>query len=212
MKRHLLLTLFTFAALIGIACAQTAPKIAVVDLKRVFDNYYKTKDASARMKEIGTSFQKEMQDMMADYQKMVDEATKLKTAAEDKTLSKDAQDQKRKVFEVKVQDIKNMERKMREFEITRRKQLDDQQVRMIGAIRDEITKVVKDTSSRKGYNLVFDLSGVSLNGANTIVYSSGMEDITDDVLRQVNASAPAGGAAASAPAAGAAAPKPAAKP
>ncbi len=213
----LLSTVAVFALCVSAASAQTTLKLGVVDLKRVFDNYYKTKDAASRMKDVGTSFQKEMQDMMADYQKMVDEATKLKTAAEDKTLSKEAQDQKRKVFEVKVQDIKNMERKLREFEVTRRKQLEDQQVRVVSTIRDEILKVVKDTSARRTFNLVYDLSGISMNGSNVVLYSANVEDITDDVLRQINANQPAPGAApapgtATTPAAaGATAPKPAVK-
>src|SRR5262245_53453085 len=94
-------------SLFAVAAQAQTPKIGVVDLKKVFDDYYKTKEASSRIKEVGSGFQKEMRDMMSDYQKMVDEATKLRTASEDKTLSKDAQDEKRKILEIKVQDIRN---------------------------------------------------------------------------------------------------------
>ena len=52
----------------GLACARTAAlrglKVAVVDLSKTFDSYYKTKDAQTRLKEKQDGYQKEIQDLV----------------------------------------------------------------------------------------------------------------------------------------------------
>lgn len=176
-------------------------KLAVVDMQQVFKEYYKTKEADTRLKEVLASYQKEYQDMMADYQKMVDEAQKLRADTQNTTLDAKVRDEKTKALQAKVQDLQNTERKIREFDVTRRKQLDDQSGRMRKNIVEEITKVINSIGARDKYNLILDKSGMSLNGTPSALYVEGVTDISDEIIKTMNATAPKGGAAATTPAA-----------
>lgn len=195
MKKSLLL-LSTFLTLcLGAAPAAKAAdlKLAVVDMQQVFKEYYKTKEADVRLKEVLASYQKEYQDMMADYQKMVDEAQKLRASTQDTTLDVKVRDEKTKAMQAKVQDLQNTERKIREFDVTRRKQLDDQSSRMRKNIVDEITKVINTIGARDKYNLILDKSGMSLNGTPSALYVDGVTDVSDEIIKTMNATAPKGG-------------------
>jgi outer membrane protein len=161
------------------------------------------------------SFEKEREDMSADYQKAYDETSKLHDASADKTLSDQARADKQKAFEQKVQDLHNMERKIQEFNQTRQKQFEDQRLRMRAGIVDEITKYIADLGTREKYTFIYDKSGLSSNGVSLLVYvSPDLRDLTDDVIKALNASKPAGSASApAAPAPAATTPAaPAAKP
>ena len=192
--KKLLSTLFVGLCLSALpATAQI--KVAVVDLQTVFKDYYKTQEADARLKEILAAFKKEYQQMMGDYQKMVEEAGKIRDEANDPTLSQAVRDEKLKALQDKVTEVKSFERKLREFDVTRRKQLDDQSGRMRKGIVDDITKVVDNIGKTKGFNLILDKSGLTMNGTATVLYTEGLTDITSEIVNTMNASKPAGGAA-----------------
>ena len=64
MKKYLLFALFIFAP---VSLANADLKVAVVDLGKAFDAFYKTKDASAKIDEKKATYQKEIQDQVAVY-------------------------------------------------------------------------------------------------------------------------------------------------
>lgn len=201
--------LFCLLFLAPVSFASADLKIAVIDLSKAFDSYYKTKDAQARIKQKEDSYQKDLQDMKVDYDNMVEEATKLKDAANDPTLSPAARGDKQKALTEKYQDLQNMERKLQETSSERNRELQDEIVRLHKEIVDEIAKVVTDYSGPQGFDLVLDKSASASTSVPTVLYNSNkLTDITQDIINKLNAGAPAAG---SAPApAGAATPAPAA--
>ncbi len=189
MNKFLLLG-FLFLAPATLATADL--KVAVIDLSKAFDQYYKTKDAQARIKEKEESYQKDIQDMKVDYDHMVAEAQKLKDAAADPTLSAEARTDKQKALQAKVLDLQNMERKLQETSNERNRELQDEIVRRHKEIVTEITKVVNDYSGPQGFDLVIDKSSSSTTGVPIVLFNSGkLTDITNDVITKLNAGAPA---------------------
>ena len=73
MKRTLavasVLAAFAFAAATP---AQAQMKVGVVDMNKVFSEYYKTKDAETRINEARAAAKKEMDDRMEARQKLLD--------------------------------------------------------------------------------------------------------------------------------------------
>jgi outer membrane protein len=194
----LLLICFLFLASFSLATADL--KVAVVDLSKAFDSYYKTKDAQARIKEKEDGYQKDIQDMKVDYDHMVEEAQTLKNAASDPTLSAAARDDKNKALQAKVQDLQNMERKLQETSNERNRELQDEIVRRHKEIVDEITKVVTDYSGPQGFDLVIDKSSSSSTGVPIVLYnSSKLVDITSDIITKLNSTAPPAGTTGPAP-------------
>src|SRR5450755_2904674 len=108
----LLLVCLLLLAPVSIASADL--KVAVIDLSKAFDSYYKTKDAQAKLKEKQDGYQKEIQDLITDYQHMGEEAQTLDKAVKDPTLSQAARDDKSKALDIKKQDLVNLQNKIQE--------------------------------------------------------------------------------------------------
>jgi outer membrane protein len=177
------------------ASAQTgALKIALVDLQKCFNDYYKTEDAKTRINDQGAGYQKEFNDRMEDYKKLVDQINGLREGEKDPSLSEAARKEKQDRLREKIQEAQTRERELNDFRGTSSRLLQDQQMRMRKTIVDEINKRVEDFAKGK-YNLVLDKSGQTLNGTSSLVYTEGVTDITDEIIKALNKDKPAGGAA-----------------
>ena len=191
MKKFTLLALLAALALPAGAFAQAALKIGTVDMNRAFKEYNKTKEAEKKINDAKDAAKKEYDDRADDYKKKLDEINKLNQQLEAPALSADAKTQKAKERDEKIASIKNMEREINEFRQTREKQLQDQAVRMRDDIVKEITDIVMDKVKAANMDLVFDTSGVSLNGVPTVMFANPSYDFTSDIITQLNKSAKA---------------------
>jgi len=190
MKNNLILSLCAAALVVaipGTLCAQSVTiKIGTVDMKKVFESYYKTKDAESKINEARNNAKKELEERMDTARKLLDEVKKLDEDIQRPELGKEAKEQKMKIRTEKANDVQSMDREIREFQASREKQLQEQSVRMRGGIVDEINKVVADKVRADGYDIVFDRSGPSLNGVPVILYAKDNYDFTPDVVTVLN--------------------------
>jgi outer membrane protein len=194
MKKYLLFALFIFAP---VSLANADLKVAVIDLGKTFDAFYKTKDASAKIDEKKAEYQKEIQDQVAEFEHMQDDAKKLNDDVNDPTLAPAARADKTNALNQKKQDLLNMQNKIQEMNTERTNEIKDELYRRHKEILDEITKVVSDYSGPQGFDLVIDKSSASAaSGVSIVLYnSSKLVDITDDIIKQLNSTAPPAGAA-----------------
>jgi outer membrane protein len=75
--------------------------------------------------------------------------------------------------------------------MTRRKEFGEQNLRIREDILDDIKKEIEARSKKDSFNLVFDKSGNTQNGLPSLLYSSDSYDITNDILKNLNAKKPA---------------------
>ena len=75
------LTLFLLTA-----GAQAQPRIAIIDLPKIFDKYFKTIQADTQLKESGNDMKKVHKGMLDDYQKIMEEYRKLMEGAKDPSV------------------------------------------------------------------------------------------------------------------------------
>ena len=185
--KKLLSTIVTLALALPIAAfAQGTLKIGTVDMQRAFKEYNKTKDAEAKMKDAATAAQKEFNDRAESYKKALDEVNNLNKQLDAPALSADAKSQKAKERDDKIANIKNMEREMNDFRQTRERQLQEQQMHMREGIVKEITDVVMTKVRDNKMDLVFDKSGMSLNGVPVVMYAPDGFDFTNDIMTVLN--------------------------
>src|SRR5258706_3772410 len=116
MKSHFVLPLLIAGLAFGAvsASAQTV-KIGTVDMKAVFEKYYKTKDAESRINEARNAAKKEMDDRMDVYNKGVNEVKKMNEEIESPALGKEAKEAKSKARDEKVGELNTMQREINEF-------------------------------------------------------------------------------------------------
>ena len=160
MKKLLSIALASALAFPVAALAQSTLKIGTVDMQRAFKEYTKTKDAEAKINDAKNAAKKEYDDRADSYKKALDEINNLNKQLDAPALSADAKTQKAKERDDKIANIKNMER--------------------------EITDVVMDKVKANNMDLVFDKSGMSLNGVPVLMYSRDNADFTTDIISVLN--------------------------
>ena len=181
--------------------AQGTMKVGTVDMNRAFKEYHQTKDAEAKINEAKNAAKKEYDERAETYKKALDEINKLNQQLETPALSADAKSSKAKERDEKITSIKNMEREINEFRQTRERQLQEQALRMREGIVKEITDVVLEKVKSNNLDLVFDKSGMSLNGVPLLMYSRDTVEFTNDIITVLNKGGASAPAAAASPAA-----------
>jgi outer membrane protein len=201
MKKLLSLAMIVSVAFPIAAFGQAAMKVGTVDMNRAFKEYNKTKDAEAKINEAKNAAKKEYDERAETYKKALDEINKLNQQLETPALSADAKSSKAKERDEKITSIKNMEREINEFRQTRERQLQEQALRMREGIVKEITDVVLEKVKSNNLDLVFDKSGMSLNGVPLLMYSRDTVEFTNDIITVLNKGGASAPAAAASPAA-----------
>ena len=186
MKKTFFLILALGLALPMAAFAQGMLKIGTVDMNRAFKEYNKTKDAEAKINEAKNQAKKEYDERADAYKKALDEINNLNKQLDAPALSADAKTQKAKERDDKIANIKNMEREINEFRQTRERQLQEQALRMREGIVKEISDVVNEKVKATSLDLVFDKSGMSLNGVPLLLFAKDNYDFTNDVVAVLN--------------------------
>src|ERR1700719_277397 len=186
MNKLLSLTLASLLLLPIAARAQGTLKIGTVDMNRAFKEYNKTKDAEAKINDAKNQAKKEYDERPAAYKKSLAETKTRNKQLDSPALSAEKKAQTAKDRDEKIANIKNMEREINEFRQTRERQLQEQAMRMREGIVKEITDVVNEKVKANALDLVFDKSGMSLNGVPVLMYAPENVDFTNDIVTVLN--------------------------
>ena len=178
------------AALLVSSAHAADPKFGVVDMVKAFTEFYKTKDASAKMKANKDKAVSEMNDRYATYKTLTSDALKLGKEAQDPILTQAARAEAQGKYQEKVKEVNNLTQENDEFQRRRSMQLRQEEAELQKGLYEEIVAVVKDKSKAGGYDLVFDKSGVSINTVPVLVYFKDAVDFTDEVIVELNKNAP----------------------
>ncbi len=186
MKNILTIVLGAVLAFPAVGFAQGSLKVGTVDMSRAFKEYNKTKDAEAKINEAKNAAKKEYDERADAYKKALDEINNLNKQLDSNALSAEAKSAKAKERDDKITNIKNMEREINDFRQTRERQLQEQALRMREAIVKEITEIVMTRVKSQHLDLVFDKSGMSLNGVPLLLFSQDNVDFTTDIVTELN--------------------------
>jgi len=186
--RRMILAALLASVLTGSGWAQT--RIATVNLRKLFDGYWKTKQADAALKERAADLEKEAKDLREGYQKLGEEYQKSLADANNQALSAQEREKRKQAAEAKLKNIQEHKATLDQFERQARVTLDEQKRRMRDNLLNEITTVVNARAKAAGYALVFDTTAETVNATPVVVFTSGDNDLTSEVLSQLNAGAP----------------------
>jgi outer membrane protein len=170
--------------------AQAQTKIAIIDLRKVFDEYFKTKAADSNLKDKATELDKERKNFMDQYGKLREDYKKALDGANDQAVSADEREKRKKTGESKLLEIKELEQTIEQFDRQSRTSLEEQQRRMRDNILKEIQGVITTKAKSGNFSLVVDVASESFNKTPVVLYSNGENDITTAVLKDLNSSAP----------------------
>ena len=181
--RFTILTVVLLVATIVSASAQT--KVATVDMKKLFNGYYKTKLSQTSLENRKSELRKEIKDMADGLDQKQAEYKQLLDKANDQTLSTDEREKNRLASTDKAKDINDFRAAIEQFQRQAEAQLGDQSQRMSVSLVGEIQKAVADKAKAGGYSMVLNAASVEV-----VVFANTDNDITAPVLAQLNAGAP----------------------
>lgn len=172
--------------------ASAQSKVAVVDLRKLFEGYYKTKQADAKIKERAAELDKEGEEMLSKYQQLKTEYEKLEESSKDFGVSMEERDRRKKDAEARLRSIKEMEQRLQTFDAQARSTLAEQSRRMRERVLEEINLVIEAFAKQDGYFLVLNKDADDRNETKIVLFHNGENDITEKVLIKLNATAAPG--------------------
>jgi outer membrane protein len=191
MKKHLIIPLLSLVLSFGFTGTASAElKIGSVDMKKIFESYWRTKDAETKMSETRATLKRDLDERNEKRKELQDKIEKLNDEVRKPELSKDKAAAKMKEREEKIAEWQNMMRELQQYQQEKEKQLADQTLRIRNGLVEEIKKIVDEKVKAASYDLVFDTSGNSINNVPVIMYAKESYDFTKEVIEKLNADRP----------------------
>ena len=178
----------TFALSSGVL-AQDFSKIAVIDYNTILKDYYKAKDSQKQMEDLAANYQKERNERDAGLKGLVDSINALQKDLQDPALSDAKKKEKENQLKAKGEEGQVKQREMMAFAQTASKILEDKRQRLTQELTEDVNKALAQVAKNK-YNMVFVKPQIPTPGA--LIFSEGMDDVTQQVLGILNKDAPAG--------------------
>ncbi len=198
MKLRSLPTVLLVLAVSALTVTAQAPlKIATIDLRKVFDGYYKTKQADVGLKEEAAGLEKTAKGMLGDYKKANDEYKQFAESANDPAVSAEERARRDKNAKDKLLEIRQLEQQVQSFQRQSEATLLEKRRRMRENLLREIREAIVTKARSGGYNLVIDTAADSVNQTPVFLLADTGVDLTDDMIKALNAAAPAGALAPS---------------
>jgi len=194
MRTRLLGTLVLAVSLMGAlptwVQAQAQGKVGIIDLKKVFDGYYRTKQADAQLKERAADVEKAGAGMVEDYEEAKAEFEKLRDGANDQALAAEERELRKSSAEKKLVELRQIEQDVAGFDRTSRTTLAEQMRRMRERIVEEIKEVVATKAKQGGLALVVDVAAQTADQTPVVMFHNGENDLTEVVLNELNSRGP----------------------
>ena len=185
--------LLTFLS--GSALAQT--KVTTVDMRQLFDNYWKTKQVQAAIQDSAAQLDKDDKGQKDDLKKATDDYQQLLAQANDPAISADERDRRKQAAADKLKQLEDYRTTIDQFERQAQATLEQQRQQFSEKILADIQSHVTAAAKAGGYTIVLNTAaeGINLGTANIsvpspVIYSINGIDLTADVLKQLNAGAP----------------------
>ena len=164
-------------------------RIAVVNLDRIFNSYYKSRIAEDFLNQQAEAARTYMSQMNSQLESLRSEARRLGTNALNPALTDQARKKAADDAEAAVAKVKAKETEISLYANERRREFLRLQQEKRNEIVKDIQKEIKRRAAAGNYAFVLDVSGKSTTGLPTVLIYPGKNDISDEVIRELNRSA-----------------------
>jgi outer membrane protein len=179
-----------FGAVSLFAHAQTEPRIAVIDLAKIYDGHYETMAQNAKLKVDTAKAQDEIDQLDKAGQALVEEYKELVEQAKNPTATPDAKAKFQSEAEDKVRDIQAMQKQITDVSNEAKQKFQQRIQTFRTTMMQTISVVATDIAKRRGFTMLLDKSGPSLIGVSPVIYSDPSYDITSEVIAEINKNRP----------------------
>jgi outer membrane protein len=190
MKNKCALLSLAFAVAFALPASAQPAKIGVLDLRKVFDGYWKTKQADANLKDEAAGLDRERKTMFDQFQKAQEDYKARLGGANDSAISAEERDKRTKAAESDLAKLRELQNNVEQFDRQARTTLGEKQRRMRDNILAEIRELVKAKAKEGSFTFIFDTAADSANNTPVLLFNNGENDLSAAVLNQLNLTAP----------------------
>jgi outer membrane protein len=183
-------TILAVAALsvTSLAFAQPAPKIAVLDMAKVFDTHYKTEEQKAKLSADEKKAMEEVERVDKEIKAAADKFKDQKDQMDNPALNQEARDKAKADAQKTYEEIQQKQQEGNQFKMNAQRNFQQRIANFRQLLIEEISKIATDVAKRRGATILFDKG--------SLIYSDSTYDITDEVIAEINKTRPAGTPAA----------------
>ena len=189
MKRVLMMLFLAVGLNLGYTL-NAATAIGVISLEKVYNGYWRTDVENKKLK----SKQEEALDRIKKLEESLrKEGTVLGNmikAMQDPRLAAAERSNRQKQVQTKQKELQQMQDAIQGFRERTRKDLELDMRKAREQIMEEIQQIVSAEAKKRELNLVFDHAARSAAIAPIVIFTNGENDLTEEVLRQLNLSDP----------------------
>jgi len=167
------------------APAQTAPKILTVDLAKLFDNHWKTKEQMAKLQADEAKAQDQLAAITKDGNGLVEQFKEADEQSKNPTATADAK--AKKLYD----QIQAKRQEQNQFVQSTRSAIQQRSQTFKTMMVDDLSTLAVGIAKAKGATILIDKSGPTMSGVPAILYADPALDITDEVMAKINADRPA---------------------
>ena len=140
----------------GVAAAQDQLRVAVVDVAKIFSDYYKVSDFNAKIGEAHDAYQRDLDARIEQHHRLVEEAAQLDKELASPGLDAAAKADRQKQRENKFAETRKLERETAEFRVTRERGIRELTLRVRTQIVEDVMVVVNARVETQHYDLVLN--------------------------------------------------------
>lgn len=161
-------------------------RIAVVNVEKIFNEYYKTKIVESQLEEQRNVYRTHLAAMNRDYQAGQQAYKELLDAAQNITLKESERQAKSKLAAEKLVEVRRLETEINQYLTEKARQFQQMEDAKRSEITTEILAEVQRRAAIDNFDLVIDYSGKTSSSLGSVIYFKPNLDITSKVLEELN--------------------------
>lgn len=184
---RLKLFLAAMAAAVALtAVGAEASRIGVVNLERVFREYYRSRIAEDAIREQFEVYRGHLLKLNNQLRQLQQEARTALINSQNIALDQQERDKYRQAAEAKEQEVAACKAEIELYSSERATSMRKLEEQKRGEIMAEIKKEIERRAAAEGYSFVFDSSGRTLNEQPAVLFFPAGCDLTEAVIRELN--------------------------
>lgn len=184
---RVVVSILALAAFTSTIYSQESLKIATVDMSKTFESYWKTTLSNKQIKERETDFNKIEQGMVDDIKLIQEEYSRLVQSAQDPANAASKREEDSKQARLKAAANDRSLRSLTEYRQNKQRTMGEMRARLSKARVDEIKEIISAKAKQGSYDLVVNSAQ---NDAALVLYTVGKNDLTKEVIEELNKEAP----------------------
>jgi outer membrane protein len=190
MKKFVLSFILIVSQILIFSHASAELSIITVNVARLYEGYYKTREATEKLQGRFDTAKAQLDEMMASGDVEVEAYKTMLEQAQNPALSDAARQDAEQDANLQMEKIRSLQQDVATFQKSTQNQLAQQQATQRQFMLEEIKTVILEVAQKRAADLVFDISTGINAGLPSVIYANPSWDSTDDVLAVLNANAP----------------------